>query len=113
MAAGAAAAAARAAVSSYCQRLPAMQRLPSFVPPPPEYLAALEAKAAEAEAVLASIRSGSYVPAPAPAPAAAAAAAVPEPAAGKEAGGEAGTLEARLAALEAENEQKDAQVGQQ
>ncbi|KAL4855669.1 hypothetical protein ACK3TF_003754 [Chlorella vulgaris] len=107
-AAGAAAAAARAAVSSYCQRLPAMQRLPSFVPPPPEYLAALEAKAAEAEAVLGSIRSGSYVPAPAPAVAAAAAA--PEPAAGKDPGGEAGTLEARLAALEAENEKKDAQI---
>ncbi|KAI7843548.1 hypothetical protein COHA_002790 [Chlorella ohadii] len=90
-AAEAAAAAARAAVASYRERLPVLLRLPSFLPPPPEYLAALEGRAAEAEQLLASAGASG-------APLASAA-------------GDLASLEARLAALEEENSKKDAQVG--
>lgn len=126
-AAEAAAAAARAAVASYRERLPVLLRLPSFLPPPPEYLAALEGRAAEAEQLLASVTAGTYVPptppaaaeaaAPAPAPAAAPAVAPAVAQAGASgaplasAAGDLASLEARLAALEEENSKKDAQVG--
>ncbi len=129
-AAEAAAAGARAAVASYRERLPVLLRLPSFLPPPPEYLAALEGRAAEAEQLLAAVTAGTYVPPTPPAPPAAAEAAAPAPApaaapavapavaqAGASgaplasAAGDLASLEARLAALEEENSKKDAQVG--
>ncbi|PRW32590.1 hypothetical protein C2E21_8239 [Chlorella sorokiniana] len=130
-AAEAAAAGARAAVASYRERLPVLLRLPNFLPPPPEFVAALEGRAAEAEQLLGAVTSGTYVPpaAPAPAPAAAeaapAAAPAPAPApaaapaaapAGAggaplaSAAGDLAALEARLAALEEENSKKDAQI---
>lgn len=139
-AAEAAAAGARAAVAAYRERLPVLLRLPNFLPPPPEYMSAVEARAAEAEQLLAAVTSGTYVPpaapAPAPAPAAAEAAPAPAPAAAPapapaaapaavaapaapagaggaplaSAAGDLAALEARLAALEEENSKKDAQV---
>ncbi|KAL4432192.1 hypothetical protein ABPG77_005954 [Micractinium sp. CCAP 211/92] len=115
----AAAAAARAAVAAYRERLPAMLCLPSFMPPPPEYLSAMESRAAEAEAILQAIKAGTYVgaaaaaqPAAQPAGEAAASAGAAEPAAaaGAAAPGSVSALETRLAALEAETQKKDAQI---
>ncbi len=117
----AAAAAARAAVAAYRERLPAMLCLPSFMPPPPEYLSAMESRAAEAEAILQAIKAGTYVgaavaaqPAAQPAGEAAASAGAAEPAAaaGAAAPGSVSALETRLAALEAETQKKDAQASQ-
>lgn len=115
----AAAAAARGAVAAYRERLPAMLGLPAFMPPPPEYLAAMEARAAEAEGILEAIKARTYVPpaaAPPSAQPAAEAAAPPAdapPAAAGAAGAAPGSLsalESRLAALEAETVKKDAQI---
>lgn len=113
----AAATSARAAVAAYRERLPAMLRLPAFMPPPPEYLSAMEARAAEAEGILEAIKAGTYVePAAAAPPATQAAgeaaptAAAATPAAPATAPGTLSALESRLAALEAETLEKDAQA---
>ncbi|KAL4421449.1 hypothetical protein ABPG75_010740 [Micractinium tetrahymenae] len=111
----AAAAAARTAVAAYRERLPVMLGLPSFMPPPPEYLSAMDARAAEAESILEAIKAGTYVPPAAAAPAAAPAAqptaeAAPAAAKGAAAPGGVSALESRLAALEAETQKKDAQI---
>ncbi|PSC75947.1 tRNA (guanosine(18)-2 -O)-methyltransferase isoform B [Micractinium conductrix] len=102
-AAEAAAAVCRTAVSAYRERLPVLLRLPSFMPPPPEYLSAMDARAAEAEQIMAAISAGTYVP-PAPAPPPAAAPVAEAPA------GSLAAMEARLAALDAQSVKKDAQI---
>lgn len=106
----AAAAAARAAVAAYRERLPAMLGLPSFMPPPPEYLSAMESRAAEAEAILQAIKAGTYAGAPAAAQQAVQPAGEAAAAAGAAAPGSVSALETRLAALEAETQKKDAQA---
>lgn len=117
-AAESAAASCRTAVMAYRERLPLMLNLPSFLPPPPDFLAAMEARAAEAEQLLEAITAGTYVPpvavaAPAPAVAAPVVAPVEHlPSGGAPAAvpGDLAALERRLAELEDQSSQVDMQV---
>lgn len=158
-AAEASAATAAEAAGDFCARLPGLACLPGFTPPAPEYVAGLEAKAAEATALARGVVDPSQAPAkpvpaaaptgasssaasgstPSPSPASEPVVPAPQPGAGraarapgagrrKEEGAassgcaavsapapatpplDMSSLEARLAALEEANRQKDAQI---